>query len=202
MNTNFDKEKLQRLSLRDDSGKIICELWPINRSFDVTDEIVELLVKWRNKSMKYFKTQFNASPDTTKQWLQNNIAQNNRVLFLIFIEGKPVGHYGLSNILEDSAELDNAIRGERDGAPDLFIEIEKYLIKFCFEQLKLRSLSAKVFSNNFLALAMHQKFGFEVAATYPLRLVETEGKKEFIECEDQESNVSFAYIELKLINNQ
>lgn len=200
MNKYFDKYQLERLELKDDDSNILCELLPLNDSSLVTDEVVELLVKWRNRFMRYFKTQFEAEPISTKRWLQDNILQNDRILFLILVEGKPIGHYGLCNIDEDSAELDNAIRGERGGAADLFIGVEKYLIKFCFQNLKVKYITAKVLSNNFLANAMHQNLGFTEVIKYPLRMVETEGKKELMECEVEMSNVPFEYVELKLLN--
>lgn len=200
MNKYFHKNQLQRVDLKDENSNILCELWPLNDSCLLTDEIVELLVKWRNRFMRYFKTQFKAEPLTTKQWLQNNILLNDRILFLIVVEDKPIGHYGLCNINEVAVELDNAIRGERGGTPDLFIRIEKYLIQFCFQKLKVECISAKVLSNNFLAISMHQNLGFEAVKKYPLRLVESDEKKEFVECEIELSNVPFEYIELKLLN--
>jgi hypothetical protein len=200
INQFFNKKELQKIKLTDENNNIICELFPLNNLEDVTVSLLELLVKWRNKSMRYFKTQFKAEVSTTEIWLKKNIIENNCILFIIIVNKKPVGHYGLRNISEEKAELDNAIRGERGGVSNLFINIEKYLIQFCFNTLKVKSVIAKVLSNNYLALTMHEELGFVVDAKYPLKLIETDEKKELVECTNDLSNVPYVYLELKLIN--
>lgn len=200
MGSVFDKNKLKKKTLINKKNEYVCDLIPLNNSFVLNHLIVDLFVKWRNKYMKYFKTQFLAEHEQTKLWINKSIKKSDSVLFLIQFNGKPVGHFGLNNISKNFVELDNAIRGEREGPIDLFYHIEKYLIDISFNFIGTNNVKAKVLSNNFLALKMHENIGFQIKSETPLKFIKNFNYSEYIECSKEDSNVEIKYVEL-ILNN-
>jgi len=178
-------------------GQAVAALHPIGSAFFPDDSLIVKMTEWRNRVRMSFKSQFEATPERTKSWLSEVVVPaRDRVLFIIFAEGIPVGHFGLCNILSGSTELDNAIRGEFGGGANLFVSVERALIEISFNELAANKVHAKVFSNNFLALRMHTDLGFTELARSPLKVLDSSGKREYVECPPEESNVKFSYIHL------
>ncbi|MDP1725469.1 MAG: GNAT family protein [Bacteroidota bacterium] len=182
--------------IRDDQT-VISQLLPVNYKIINDDFLINQLTKWRNESMRFFKSQFKSTSEGTKTWLTEKIVPaNDRILFLVSSKGKVVGHFGLCNITDISAELDNAIRGEIGGPSDLFAFVEKTLLNISFTELNVEQVVAKVFSNNIFALQLHKNLGFQEKNRVPLKLIISENKKVYEECLRKDANVNFDYAEL------
>jgi RimJ/RimL family protein N-acetyltransferase len=184
-------------------GHVIAELHPIGSAFIPDEPIIVKMNKWRNRAKIYFKSQFDATIERTKIWLSEVVVPScDRILFMIYVDGLPVGHFGLCNINSESAELDNAIRGEFGGGSNLFEVVERALIEIAFNELAVKEVTAKVFSNNVLALRMHTDIGFAELARYPLKVVQSSCMREYIECTSGEANVKFSYVLLSVNRSQ
>ena len=132
--------------------------------------IVEKLTRWRNFARRSFLTQFTATPERTRKWLETTVlAGNNRLLFLLHTDrDRLVGHYGFINMDENSAEVDNLLRGESGGSPQLVQLAEVTLVSWMFSEFGLKHIRARVLSNNPFALRLHHDAGFQPVARIPL----------------------------------
>ncbi|MBD3411270.1 MAG: GNAT family N-acetyltransferase, partial [Ignavibacteriales bacterium] len=142
------------------------------------DALVEKLVEWREKNMRFFLTQFPATKERTQAWLRDRVAKDDtRILFLIFDESeRMIGHFGLCDVEEKSAYMDNAIRGEAGGSPKLFDRVEITVLDFGFDKLGVEKHYGELFADNFIAAAWHRSIGFEVEEKRTLTRVERDGE--------------------------
>ena len=139
-----------------------------------------------------FFEQFNASKESTAVYLKNlSIGQNNRIFFAIYVEETLIGHIGLNNITADEAELDNIIRGVSGGHPDVMYFSEKTLLSWAFENLKVFRDKAQVMSKNFMAVSLHERFGFNLKERHFLKKVVRESSFSLETCERNSATENF-----------
>lgn len=193
VNSNLGVLKNQKINIYDNDGSIMAVLHPLSMELlPIIDEISSLLTDWRNKSMRFFFTGFTATPERTMKWLQSSVFKSNsKILYLVYVDEKPIGHFGLANVSQDRAELDNAIRGEKGGHPDLFKFIEYVLLDIAFNHLCVQKVEGRLFSNNILAVMLHKQFGFTVLERAKLKLVENGDEWHYTECKEEDSNTKF-----------
>ena len=143
---NNTSEKFS-IAIKDNNDKVIGSLVLVQKRDANNPIILDALTRWRKKYMKYFLTQFNASTNRTKSWLENIvIPSSDRLLFLILNEDNNlIGNFGIADILFDQCELDNLIRGEKGGHPKLIYFSELSLLKWLFLE-KMLSESIYMFS--------------------------------------------------------
>lgn len=153
-----------------DEGSLIGKLVSINTKLANDNSIINDLRKWRQKYMKYFLTQFVATNERTQLWLNNSVLlDDTRILFLIQDEeDKRIGNFGICNIREKEAELDNLIRGEKGGDQKLIFYAEISLMHWIYKNLGIEDIYLHVFSNNRITINLHRSVGFEISKIYPL----------------------------------
>ena len=141
-------------------------------NYDLKDQkLLKKLTDWRNKNMESFFTKFDATPERTKKWLENSIFKtNSQLLFLIYVENNLIGHLGFKIIDDQNFLLDNAIRGERGGPADLFIDAHKTLISWIFGTFKIDMIKGYVMSDNPSAIMMNKNVGWQEWKKLPLLL--------------------------------
>lgn len=132
--------------------------------------IIEKISNWRKVNMKNFLVQFESTPKKSLEYLKRfSIDDKKRLFFLIFdSQKKLIGHIGLSHIDQESAELDNLVRGEKGGDLDLIFYAEKTILDFAFDQIRVKEIILRVLSYNYLALNIHNELGFKVLKSSPL----------------------------------
>lgn len=159
-----------KIDIVNDNYEKIGYLKPITKSIVLNDFIIKKLTKWRNNSMQFFMTQFNATFERTKNWLNKTVlSDNTRVLFIIYdSSGKAIGNYGFARLNEYSAEIDNLIRGETEGHPQLIYYTEVALIKWIFSNLRIEKITGNIFTDNIIPLLIHKEVGFIIREKYPL----------------------------------
>jgi len=159
-----------RIAIRDERGDEIGFFDPVTRQVAEDAEIVARLTRWRQAQMQFFLTQFNATPDRTRTWLNSVVLKDDgRLLWLIRTpDGEAIGNYGICNLRPDAVELDNLIRGEKGGDPRLIYYAEVALLQWLIRTLAVREISLHVFSNNLLAGLLHREIGFRKTRTYRL----------------------------------
>jgi len=138
---------------------------------DSSDETIELLTKWRNENWDGFNTKFHAKFDTTKTWLKKIINDKQRILFLIIYDGKKIGNMGISDYDEkdDCIWMENFIKGDSTIAPGIMEYIEKFFLKWIFDEFNVSRIKFYVFSDNFKTIRLHEKCGFLTLDSIPLK---------------------------------
>lgn len=188
----FDAALNYRLDVLDEYDSKIAELIPIGKWALKDDDLLNSFASWRKTFMRFFLTQFNASKESTANYLKNtSIAESNRVFFAIYVERKLIGHIGLSNITARKAELDNIIRGVSGGNPDVMYFAEKTLLSWAFQTINIQSVNAQVMSKNFMALSLHERLGFKLKERHFLRKFTREKSLSLEICEENFATEKF-----------
>lgn len=159
-----------RINIFNDNYEKIGYLKPITKSILLNDFIIKKLTKWRNNAMQFFMTQFNATFERTKNWLNKTVlSDNTRLLFIIYDStGKAIGNLGFTKLNEYSAELENLLRGEHGGGSKLIYYTEVAIIKWMFSCLKIKEITGNIFLDNEIPLSIHKKIGFSIREEFPL----------------------------------
>ena len=194
-----------QISIVDNEGLRIGCLKPITKSLASDEKVVEKLTKWRRMFKRYFLTQFTPTSERTKNWLDSVVMpSDNRILFLICTDSNEiVGNFGVCDLTESQAELDNLIRGEKGGHPQLIYFAELALLKWIFDDLGIPTACLHVFSNNYKTIALHESVGFKTVASYPLAKQELQDELKYAVCDSSNSDViDFSYLEMRLASTE
>ena len=200
---NNTSEKFS-IAIKDNNDKAIGSLVLVQKRDANNPIILDALTRWRKKYMKYFLTQFNASTNRTKSWLENIvIPSSDRLLFLILNEDNNlIGNFGIADILFDRCELDNLIRGEKGGHPKLIYFSELSLLKWLFLEKKVKRVNLHVFANNLPTIKLHKSVGFvEIGRRKLERVQSKDGDVSFEETQSFSEDNSIEYLELMLESN-
>ena len=200
---NNTSEKFS-IAIKDNNDKAIGSLVLVQKRDANNPIILDALTRWRKKYMKYFLTQFNASTNRTKSWLENIvIPSSDRLLFLILNEDNNlIGNFGIADILFDQCELDNLIRGEKGGHPKLIYFSELSLLKWLFLEKKVKRVNLHVFANNLPTIKLHKSVGFvEIGRRKLERVQSKDGDVSFEETQSFSEDNSIEYLELMLESN-
>jgi len=149
-------------------------LRPIDIELSKNPELIEKLTKWRRMFARYFLTQFQPSIERTADWLHNIvIPSDDRLLFLICdMDDIIIGNIGICNLRPAEAELDNVIRGEKEGDPKLTFFSAIALLKWLYFSVRVDSALLHVFSNNVKGISLYSNVGFVETKRYDLRKIQ------------------------------
>jgi RimJ/RimL family protein N-acetyltransferase len=166
----LQEKQILRIEVTDECLSWIGALLPITPSMLSDVEMIEKLTQWRNRAQKYFATQFQATIERTRGWLDRTVlADPDRLLFLVMTPNRLVGHMGFKGLSDQSVELDNFIRGEMGGHPQLIYHSEIALLRWLFRIFPIQNVYASVFADNFVTLNLHHSVGFRLTERIPLR---------------------------------
>ena len=174
-------------------------LRPIDIELSKNPELIEKLTKWRRMFARYFLTQFQPSIERTAAWLHNIvIPSDDRLLFLICdMDDIIIGNFGICNLLPTEAEIDNLIRGEMGGDPNLIFFSEIALLKWLYFSARIESALLHVFSNNGMTISLHSSVGFLETKRYDLQKIQVGDEIKYsIGAEGEIAD--FQYIEMRL----
>jgi RimJ/RimL family protein N-acetyltransferase len=161
------------------------------RPVDESDETVYLLTEWRKKYWNWFSSKFEITEDRTRKWLRNEVIDNpDKILFIIFLENKKIGQCGMFryNVIDNSAEMDNVLRGVRDGYSGLMEKVGKTVLKWGFEDLNLSKVQLRVFSDNYKAINLYERCEMLTVGTIPLKRIFTQNGWSWEETQLQSEN--------------
>lgn len=158
------------LPLRDDSGQPIGVMRPLTARHIDQIAVIEKLTDWRNANMANFLTHFEATPGRTRAWVQNVLLKNRgQMLWLVYDQNDDlVGHFGFKNLTLQSVLLDNAMRGERQGHPRLFVVAGKRLVDWLWQTTPVQRIDAYVMADNVPSIMMNRQIGFAGWKRHPL----------------------------------
>ena len=158
------------LPLHEESGQLIGVMRPLTaRHLDQMD-VMGKLTDWRNANMANFLTHFEATPTRTRAWVQNVLLKNRgQMLWLVYDQNDDlIGHFGFKSLTLESVLLDNAMRGERQGHPKLFVVAGKRLVQWLWEATPVQRINAYVMADNVPSIMMNRQIGFEGWKRHPL----------------------------------
>ena len=154
-------QKRQSISIQDETGKKLGEAISVDVDLAQQPSLIELLTRWRQENRESFLTQFTPTAKRTARWLQRYLEDDSRILYLIYEQEQPIGHYGFCNIHHGEAEGDNLLRGENTHSRSLMFFAQVWIIRQAFLDLCVRSVYVRVLSNNSRGLRNSQRIGFE-----------------------------------------
>lgn len=157
------------LDILDDDGQVCGVLRPLTRA-DLDDaEIIRKLTEWRNQNMANFLSHFVATPERTLRWMSEMLFKTpGQLLFLVCADGQVVGHFGFKDLSRDEVLLDNAMRGERQGHPKLFVYAGRRLVAWLLQEAAVRRVHAYVMTENVASVMMNKQIGFAGWIRHPL----------------------------------
>jgi RimJ/RimL family protein N-acetyltransferase len=146
---------------------------------------IELISKWRDNNQEWFPSHFSVSVESTQKWLNNLInIDSNRILFFVSDrDGNKVGHVGLNRFDYHlkTCELDNIIRGEKVSNINIMKLACEKIISFAINELNIKNIYLRVFSDNERAIKLYTKLGFKEILRVPLEKIEKNNQTSWIE---------------------
>lgn len=148
------------VAVRNPSGASIGRLVPINSSSLDDQVIIESITRWRRDSAASFATQFNPTVERTRNWLKDVVlADEQRVLFVIYQADKPIGHVGFRDLNETSFQGDNLVRGERGGGL-LFMKFASWAFQaWAMQCFRVSRSWGRVLADNSAAIKFNLSLG-------------------------------------------
>ena len=157
--------------------KIIKPTWP------------RLICQWRIENELAFANRFVGTEEKTINWLDNILLPRaDRILFMVCnVDNIPIGHLGYScfDFVNRSCEIDNVVRGVKEGNKGLMSSAMNTILKWGRDVLELDNIYLKVLSDNKYAIKFYKRLGFIVKWYIPLYKVEKPDITEWVE--DQNS---------------
>jgi RimJ/RimL family protein N-acetyltransferase len=155
---------------------------------------IRILTKLRNRHVRSFLTEFEATESRTERWLTDIVGPDDtKILFMIDdLANSTIGYMGLAfiNWEKGHAEADAIVRGDYS-APGAMTKALQAMLKWTQSQLGLNDIGVRVRSDNF-ALNFYRKAGFQEVKRVPLR---KEVESEMIKWVEDKS-VSFSELDL------
>lgn len=154
-------------------------------------DMMDLLGRWRKENEHWYLSQFPVSIERTTTWFVEKVIDiADRMLFIIQISGRYIGHVGLFRFDLDrqTCEIDNILRGEND-YPGIMGCAVRGMMSWAKSNLKLNGYSLKVLSDNQRAIKLYRNLGYQEVSRIPLIQVKGRDGLEWIEapqgCSDE-----------------
>lgn len=133
-------------------------------------DLLAKMTLWRESAMDMFFARFQASVSSTRDYLSTySIAMPNRILFLVEVKGRFVGHLGLSNVCRQNAEIDNVIKGEQVEPRKLMTHAVERLLVWAEHSQGIKNFRLRVISTNSRAIRLYSSLGFQLVRSDFLR---------------------------------
>ncbi len=163
-------------------------------------ELLEQVTQWRKRNMRMFLSQFEANTDRTATYFRElALPRTDRALFfLLDAQGTVMGHLGIANWTDESAELDNVVRGVGGGHAQLMHYAERRLLDWVFENSSVRTVFARVLSYNWMAQDLHSSIGFVTTQTHGLRKLVTGEEINHEPAAPENANVAYRCVVMEI----
>ncbi|OGX26277.1 MAG: hypothetical protein A2787_10085 [Omnitrophica WOR_2 bacterium RIFCSPHIGHO2_01_FULL_48_9] len=160
-----------------DRGTTIAFLQPICADLgERHSEVIALLAEWRERDWDAYPTVFKVTREGTARWMQAQlIDRKDRILFLLVTpQQKIIGHLGLSNFdfAKCEAEIDSVVRGEKGILPGVMTKALEALTAWTLDELGVKRLLLRVFSDNATAIKLYERCGFKREREIPLHKIQ------------------------------
>lgn len=194
-----------RTSINCSFDKLHYKLLPLTDNCVKDTNIIKLLAKWRKKHEFWFSAQFKITLEGTKIWLKQKVVDaTDRLLFMIQVADKYIGHIGLFRFNFDNftCEIDNIVRGE-SLYPGIMTNAIVNMMKWGKKTLRLKGYTLETSSDNIRALKLYKRLGFVEFKRTPAIQVKKDDRMEWIEApKDYKGKIKrhFVFMKLKDMN--
>lgn len=153
---------------------------------------VRVLTEWRNRFVRSFLTEFEATEARTERWLTEVVGPDpTRILFMLDeVDGRTIGYLGLAFIdwEKRTGEADAIVRGV-EAQPGIMTKALLALLRWAHHELGLTTaLNVRVRSDN-PAVHFYLKLGAETRRV-PLREIEEPDMTRWVEDEAVETSLT------------
>lgn len=169
----------------------------------ISPEYISLFSQWRKENPVGFATIFEITDKRTEYWLDNILLnREDRILFVICsLKGEPIGHLGFSsfNFEEYSCEIDNVVRGIRNGHDGIMTFALKSILLWGRNSLNLKNIFLRVLADNHHAVKFYERNGFTKQYDIPLFKVIKNEETNWIETksfEEEKPDRFYTYMKL------
>ncbi|MNY07253.1 hypothetical protein D3C86_1400490 [compost metagenome] len=135
-------------------------------------ELIKLIADWRAEHSLAFPSIFKVTFDGTRKWFEKRVIEDpERILFAILDRnGCMVGHIGVATFdwVAGDCEIDNVMRGDSNISKGLMTSVTNTLVKFMYEKLGAKTVSLRVFGDNWRAIALYNRCGFTPYKSTPM----------------------------------
>ena len=135
-------------------------------SFEIIDKKhTKYVIKWRNNP-EILSQFLNQEKLTEKK--QNNFLKNyqalNRIDFILIdkFTREPCGSFYLTNLFSEKPEIGKLIGNKKIRGRGIAYKATRVLLKFAFEELKMKNIYAITKSDNIANIHLNKKLGFTV----------------------------------------
>lgn len=136
------------------------------------DELLSKLSYWRNRNVKAYPTQFQATLESTRKWFKERLLEvPDRILFLVVDNtGKIIGHIGFNGCInkEFLFEIDNVVRGLPGISKGLFSKAINSLIEWSRKTINVEGFFLRVMEDNLQAIDFYKRNSFVEDSRIPL----------------------------------
>lgn len=148
-------------------------------------ELLQKLTDWRNANVDVYPTQFVATLESTRSWLEDRLlAAEDRILFLVVDNaGKVLGHIGFNSCINTAQafEIDNVIRGDAAAEKGIFSEAMITLMEWARKTINVSEFFLRVMDKNQHAIDFYKNNEFIQDRLIPLVKVEKGGAINYVE---------------------
>lgn len=170
-------EETFSIKIGDDAGNQIGTLHPINVSHLTQMDVLSSLTDWRNRNMGMFLTQFHATPERTRSWLENNVFRKpGQMMFLVYEGRDLIGQVGFKDLTFEDAIVDGGMRGNASSNPKILTYAHKSLINWLFDKAQVIRIHGWLIADNPGGIMMNKQVGWQDWEKYPLISNESNGE--------------------------
>ncbi|AXK39028.1 bifunctional GNAT family N-acetyltransferase/PLP-dependent aspartate aminotransferase family protein [Crenobacter cavernae] len=134
--------------------------------------LIRKLTAWRNENVHVYPTQFVATEESTRAWLDSRLlAVEDRMLFLVTdAQGKTLGHIGFNGCHNEEMlfEIDNVVRGVGAEAKGIFSTAINALIEWARKTINVEGFYLRVMADNEHAIDFYKNNSFAEEQRIPL----------------------------------
>ena len=73
---------------------------------DTSPETINLSTTWRKNNLQWFHTEFTPTEEKSQKWITKILDDPQRILFMIFLDGKRIGQTGLDTFVESENSIE------------------------------------------------------------------------------------------------
>jgi hypothetical protein len=193
-------EKRLILDVKDQQGTVIGKITPVTLSTLGEPLVIDAITRWRNMRRKHFFTQFEATPERTRHWLETVVLTDPaRLILIVHSLRQPIGHLGFKIRSAELVELDNMLRGEKPEHPELMFRANATMVQWLFSTFDFKGAYMFTLNTNTRALDLHYGIGFKLKESSPVKKIEEDGEARYLALpRDAESPDGLYFYKLEL----
>ncbi|MDR1508968.1 MAG: hypothetical protein LBS53_04975 [Synergistaceae bacterium] len=172
--------------IRLDDMSVVGYMRAIDASILDDGDLIARMAEARTRYKTCFLTQFDVTPRNKREWLENDILENDRRLLFLVEAGDHtiVGQDGFTLLDGGVFSLDGTMRWLKYGHRDLYVRCGVERAAICFFQLGGRLSTTEVFKDNVPNVKNSLKMGFSVIKEHRLFLSEGDGLLRYEKIDD------------------